>query len=57
MYYTVIVSPLRPEGGRIRTSDNLWGHVPDGTHGIGEGVCQLLGSAKVTELQAATIVK
>ena len=39
------------------TSDDLWGHVSNGAHGIGESVLQLLGCTKVTELEQQTILE
>ena len=39
------------------TSDDLWGHVSNGAHGIGEGVLQLLGCTKVAELEQQAVLE
>lgn len=39
------------------TSDDLWSHVSDRAHSIGEGVLQLLSCPKVTQFEHLSLVK
>ena len=42
------------------TFDDLWGHVADGSHGVGhvtKGTLKFLGRSKVTQLQFTPVVE